>query len=53
MHIEVSSDPDFGVTADVVLTIDATNAEDVNESLESFEASYEDDWVISSESIIQ
>eukprot|EP00493_Phyllostaurus_siculus_P023565 UN23901 len=48
---EIQLDPEYGVFADVKLTVDATNVEDPNASIESFEANFDDQWNILSESV--
>ena len=43
--------PEYGVYADVTLTVDATNVDDSNASIEAFEEDYIDQWDLVSESI--
>ena len=43
--------PDFGVFAAVILTVDATDARDINDSLEMFESDYSERWIIESDCI--
>ena len=49
--IEVVVAPEFGVTADVQLTIDATNVDDVNASIDAFEDVTKAEWEVESESV--
>lgn len=49
--IELNIDPEYGVYADVTLTVDATNVEDTNSSIESFESSFEDQWNVDIQSV--
>ena len=48
---EVIIAPEFGVTADVQLTIDATNTDDVNASIEAFENVASVEWEVESEAV--
>ena len=50
--INVSVEPYFRLSADVLLTIDATNTVDVNLSTATFEDDFSNDWSISSTCII-
>ena len=36
--------PSFGVYADVTLTVDTTNTDDVDSAVDAFETAVEDDW---------
>jgi phenylpyruvate tautomerase PptA (4-oxalocrotonate tautomerase family) len=47
----VSVDPDYGVYADVQLVVDATNAVNVDESMETFDDSIGDEWIVDMESV--
>ena len=46
---DVSLDPSFGVYASVSLTVDSTNTDDVNASVDAFEVAVSDDWTVDSE----
>jgi len=47
--VEIAITPNFGVSADVVLTIDATNTADINNSLELFTVEYAEEWNVNTQ----
>ena len=49
MSLEINITPDYGVQVDVQLMIDATNADDIDQSIDTFEANYAEDWEVISE----
>ena len=49
MCFEINITPDYGVQADVQLTIDTTNADDIDASIDAFEAHYAEDWEVIAE----
>lgn len=48
---ELEVRPEYGVYADVTLTVDATNVDDSDASIEAFEADYGDQWSLVSETV--
>ena len=48
---ELQINPEYGVFADVTLTVDATNVDDSDASIEAFEADYGDQWSVVGESV--
>ena len=47
--VEINILPEDEIQADVQLTIDATNSDDIDESIAAFEGNFDDDWDIISE----
>lgn len=48
MIVEVRIEPIFGVYADVALVVDATNANNIESSINEFEALFSDQWDVES-----
>ena len=50
-NFELIVDPEYGVYAEVTLTVDATNADDVDSSIAAFEVSAGDDWSVDAQAV--
>ena len=49
---EINITPGYGVQADVQLTIDTTNAEDIDASIDAFVSNFDEDWEVIAECIL-